>query len=301
MTGSEGWRRYFGWVMAVAVIFQVSLASGPLQAAGLETIKPGTLVVAFNGDMPGTSWENGKLIGVDGELLQWIADELKLKIEPATMEFSAEIGSIQTRRADVMIGMVSWRPQRAEVLLLTDPIYYAQALYVQKKGQNWSHIKDLDGKVVASIQGFGQAQELKTLQNIELKLYDTSDAALRDLLAGRAQVLFADPPLIAYALQKNPSWDIHAVPATPEFDEKRPVVSGMKYQIVLGLSKDAPELTKAVNQKIAEAWATCRTPKIAAKYGLGDKSWFVPGDKDPRAGVDRSKDWRQPALGDGCK
>jgi len=223
------------------------------------------------------------------------------KIEPATMEFSAEIGSIQTRRADVMLGMVSWRPQRAEVLLLTDPIYYAQALYVQKKGQNWSRVKDLDGKVVASIQGFGQAQELKGLKNIELKLYDTSDAALRDLLAGRAQVLFADPPLIAYALQKNPGWDIHAVPASPDFDEKLPVVSGMKYQIVLGLSKEAPELTKAVNQKIAEAWATCRTQKIAAKYGLGDKSWFAPGDKDPRAGVDRSKDWRQPALGEGCK
>jgi len=301
MTGSEGRQRYFGWVSAVAAILQIWLVSGQLYAAALETIKPGTLVVAFNGDMPGTSWENGKLVGVDGELVQWIADELKLKVEPATMEFSAEIGSIQTRRADVMVGMVSWRPQRAEVLLLTDPIYYAQALYVQKKGQNWSHIKDLDGKVVASIQGFGQAQELKTLPNIELKLYDTSDAALRDLLAGRAQVLFADPPLIAYALQKNPSWDIHAVPASAEFDEKRPVVSGMKYQIVLGLSKDAPELTKAVNQKIAEAWATCRTQKIAAKYGLGDKSWFVPGDKDPRAGVDRPKDWRQPALGAGCE
>jgi len=75
----------------------------------------------------------------------------------------------------------------------------------------------------------------------------------------------------------------------------------MKYQIVLGLSKDAPELTKAVNQKIAEAWATCRTQKIAAKYGLGDKSWFVPGEKNPRAGVDRLNDWRQPSLGDGCK
>jgi polar amino acid transport system substrate-binding protein len=185
--------------------------------------------------------------------------------------------------------------------LLTDPIYYAQALYVQKKSQNWNRIKDLDGKVVASIQGFGQAQELKNLKNIELKLYDTSDAALRDVLAGRAQVLFADPPLIAYALAKNPTWDLHAVPAAADFDEKLPVVSGMKYQIVLGLSKDAPELVKAFDQKIGEAWATCRTQKIAAKYGLGNTSWFSPSDKNPRAGVDRPKDWPQPALGSGCK
>jgi polar amino acid transport system substrate-binding protein len=291
------------WVAgAVAVIGAINLALvAPGRAAGLETIKPGTLIAAFNGDMPGTSWEGGKLVGVDGALVQWIADELKLKIEPAVMEFSAEIGSIQTRRADVMLGMVSWRPQRAEVLTLTDPIYYAQALYVQKRGQTWSRIKDLDGKVVASIQGFGQAQELKNLKNIELKLYDTSDAALRDLLAGRAQVLFADPPLIAYALKRNPSWDIHAVPATPDFDERLPVVSGMKYQIVLGLSKEAPELAKAFDQKIAEAWATCRNRTIAANYGLGDAGWFAPGERNPRAGVDRTAAWQQPSLGGSCR
>ena len=299
-TMSKAWR--FLRLATLAGMLGIGPAAGVANAAGPETIKPGTLIVAFNGDMPGTSWENGRLIGVDGELVQWIADELKLKIEPAIMEFSAEIGSIQTRRADVMIGMVSWRPQRAEVMLLTDPLYYAQALYVQKKSQNWSRVKDLDGKIVASIQGFGQAQELKNLKNIELKLYDTSDAALRDLLAGRAQVLFADPPLVAYALAKNPSWALHAVPASPaEFDEKLPVVSGMKYQIVLGFSKEAPELVKAFNQKIGEAWATCRTQKIAAKYGLGNPSWFSPSDKNPRAGVDRAKDWVQPALGTGCK
>src|SRR4051812_2002521 len=89
------WRQ-FGSMVAMLAILQLGAASTS-QAAGFETIKPGTLIVAFNGDMLGTSWENGKLIGVDGELLQWIADELKLKIEPAVMEFSAEIGSIQTR------------------------------------------------------------------------------------------------------------------------------------------------------------------------------------------------------------
>jgi ABC-type amino acid transport substrate-binding protein len=288
-------------VQAAAAAAALHVGAGVAAANTLETIKPGTLIAAFNGDMPGSGWENGKLIGIDGELVQWIADELKLKIEPAIMEFSAEIGSIQTRRADVMLGMVSWRPQRAEVLLLTDPIYYARALYVQKKGQNWSRISDLEGKIVASIQGFGQAQELKNLKNIELKLYDTSDAAVRDLLAGRAQVLFADPPLIAYTIKKNPTWDIDAVPAAAEFNEKLPVVSGMQYQIVLGLSKDAPELVKAFNQKIAEAWATCRIQKIAEKYGLGDASWFAPGQTTPRAGVDRPKDWQQQKLGAACK
>jgi polar amino acid transport system substrate-binding protein len=273
----------------------------PLDAAELETIKPGTLVVAFNGDMPGTSWENDKLIGVDGEIVQWIADELHLKIEPAVMEFSAEIGSVQTKRADIMLGMVSWRPQRAEVLNMSDPLYYAQALFVQKKGQNWSHIKDLEGKSVASIQGFGQAKELREMKGVDLHLYDTSDAAIRDLLAGRVHVLFADPPLIAYALKRNTDWDIHAVPSSPEYDAKYPTLSGTKYEVVIGMSKDAPNLTEAFNRKIREAWATCRIHKAAEKYGLDGAAWFDPGDRDPRAGVDRSKDWQPPILNSACK
>lgn len=285
-------------ILGICVAFLPLLAG---EAASYETVKPGTLIVAFNGDMPGSSWENGKLVGVDGEIVQWIADELHLKIEPAAMEFSAEVGSVQTRRVDVMLGMVSWRPQRAQVMLLTDPLYYQHALYVQKKDKNWSHVQDLEGKTVASIQGFGQAQELKKVKGADLHLYDTSDSALRDLLSGRVQVLFADPALVTYALKQNPDWDIHAVPASLEFNSAYPALSGGGTQIVLGLSKEAPLLAGAINEKIHEAWATCRLRKTAEKYGLADPAWFDPGPAGGREGVDRPKDWKAPTMPENCK
>jgi polar amino acid transport system substrate-binding protein len=251
--------------------------------------------------MPGSSFANGRLIGVDGEILQWIADQLHLKIKPAMMEFSAEIGSVQTRRIDVMLGMVSWRPQRAEVMLMSDPLYYPHALFVQKKDHNWDHVADLEGKQVASIQGFGQVQELKKIDRIDLHLYDTSDAALRDLLAGRVQVLFADPALVIYSLKKNPDWDIHALPANQTFDPKYPTLSGGKTEVVFGMSKEAPELAKAINEKIDEAWQSCLLAHTAAKYGLTDAAWFEAGGHDSRAGKDRPADWKPPAPPAGCK
>jgi polar amino acid transport system substrate-binding protein len=140
---------------------------------------------------------------------------------------------------------------------------------------------------------------LKQIEGSELKLYDTSDAAIRDLLAGRIEALFADPPLIQYAISKNPDWDIHAVPVQQDFDEKYALLTG-KYNVVFGLSKEAPNLLRAVNDKIAEIWATCRNLEVARKYGLGDKSWFDPGSLNLRAGVDRPKDWKQPTLPANC-
>ena len=269
-------------------------------AADLELLEAGTLNVAFNGDMPGTGWQDGKLVGLDGELMQLVADKLGLKVKPNLMEWAAEIQSVTTRRVDIMHGMMGWNDQRIKVISISDPIYYGGANITQKKSTSWSTVKELEGRTIATIQGFGWIDQLKAIEGTKLKLYDTSDAAIRDLLAGRIEALFADPPLIQFAIAKNPDWDIHAVPISQGFDEKYSLLTG-KYNVVFGLSQEAPELLKAVNEKIAEIWASCKNREVAQKYGLGDASWFDPGELNLRAGVDRPADWTQPTLADGCK
>ncbi|MFT5562550.1 MAG: ABC-type amino acid transport substrate-binding protein, partial [Litorivivens sp.] len=157
----------------------------------------------------------------------------------------------------------------------------------------------LEGKTIATIQGFGWIDQLKKIRGAELKLYDTSDAAIRDLLAGRIEALFADPPLIQYAISKNPDWNIHSLPITQEFDKEYSLLTG-KYNVVFGLSQDAPKLLAAVNAEIAKIWASCAGYEVAKKYGLSDKSWFDPGALNLRAGIDRPKDWKQPTLPASC-
>ncbi len=276
---------------------------GNVGADGLELVKPGTLIVAFNGDMPGTGWQDGHLVGLDGELMQWVADQLGLKVEPALMEWSAEIASLTSRRVDIMHGMMGWNKQRIKVINISDPIYYGGANIAQKQGQNWNSLKDLEGKRVATITGFGWIDEIKSIPGLKLSLYDTSDAAIRDLLAGRIDALFADPPLVQYAISKNPQWNLHALAVKEQDVPEYPVLTS-KYNIVFALNKDAPNLLKAVNEKIGEMWQTCLNRQIAAKYGLGDDSWFVPG-KNLRSGegvdFDRPMDWQQPVSPASCK
>jgi polar amino acid transport system substrate-binding protein len=283
-----------------AMVFAVFSSGGPALAGELELIEAGKLNVAFNGDMPGTSYENDRLIGLDGELMHMVADELGLEVAPNLMEWAAEIQSVQTGRVDIMHGMMGWNDQRIKVINISDPIYYGGANITQKKSTNWSTVKELEGRTIATIQGFGWIDQLKAIEGAELKLYDTSDAAVRDLLAGRIEALFADPPLIQYAIAKNPDWDIHAVAIQQDFDDKYSLLTG-KYNVVFGLNQDAPELLKAVNEQIAKIWAACKNKEIAAKYGLGDDSWFDPGSLNLRAGVDRPADWKQPTLPDNCK
>ena len=288
-------------VIGLAASLAATAPAG-LQADELDTIEAGKLIVAFNGDMPGTGWDKEKerLMGLDGELMHWIADELGLAVEPALMEWAAEIASVKARRVDIMHGMMGWNEDRTKVINISDPIYYGKANITQKKSNNFTKISDLEGKTIATIQGFGWIDQLKKIPDTELKLYDTSDAAVRDLLAGRIDALFADPPLIQYAITKNPDWDIHALAIEDEFNPDYSLLTA-KWNMVFGLSQEAPKLLAAFNEKIAEAWKNCKNVEIAKKYGLGDKSWFDPGPLNLRAGVDRPKDWVQHSMPSNCK
>ena len=289
----------FYWALTICIFFTGVFFVSPGISGDLKTVNPGYLTVAFNGDMPGTGWQDGKLKGLDGELMQWIAEESGLKVKPALMEWSAEIASVKAGRVDIMHGIMGWTAQRSKALLMSDPIYYYRNGITQKKSNNWSRIADLEGKTVATITGFSWIPELKKIKNLKLKLYDTSDAAIRDVIAGRVDCLLADPPLVQYAISTNSDWGLHMLAFEDKNLPEFPTLTGTGVSC-FGMKKDSHGLHKAVNEKIKEIWATCKNREIAKKYGLTSPAYFEPG-KNLRAGVDRPKDWGQPNLGKGCK
>jgi ABC-type amino acid transport substrate-binding protein len=269
-------------------------------AAPPQTIEPGKLHVALNGDMPMTGIKEDKLIGTDGELMVLIAERLGLEVVPHMMDWAAEIQSTKQGKVDIMHGAMGWIPARSEIMLLTDPVYYFGTLLAQKKDNNWSTFEDMKGRSVATVSGFTLVPELKGVEGIgEVKLYDTTDGALRDLVAGRVDMAILDPPLMQLAIQENPDWNLHQVPLQPQPD-KYPTMSQV-YNIVFGINPELQELHDAFNQEIAKIWADCTNVEVMGKYGLGDKSWFTPPPQGEnlRNGVDRAKDWVAP-NGDHC-
>ena len=80
----------------------------------------------------------------------------------------------------------------------------------------------------------------------------------------------------------------------PEPD-RYPVMS-TKYNVIFGINKNEPELAEAVNGAIRDVWKECLNVKAMAKYGLGDKAWFVPPANNPRLLVDRPADYKAPTA-----
>jgi len=279
--------------MLAALVATLSLATAAF-AQQPDTIEKGSLTIGFSGDMPGTGFQDGHMVGYDGEILQHIAETLKLKVHPALMEWSGTIASVQAKRVDIMAGTMGWTEQRSKIMTLSDPIHYFKNGITQTDKNNWSHLKDLEGKKVGTITGFSFIPELRKINGLQLSLYDTSDAAVRDLLAGRVDAVIGDPPVMQYAISRNPQWHVKFnafADNTPDF----PLLTGLG-QVVFGMNKDDPELAKAVNAEIQKMWQTCELRKIGKTYGLVQDVWFIPVGANLRAGVDRPADWKLPSC-----
>lgn len=285
---------------AVAAIFLAYAVFGPALPSAqaqdkYDLVEPGKLTIATTAEMPGIVPQDGKLVGYDGEILQIIADRLGLEINPVKMEWSGVIASVQAGRMDVLGGNVGWTEERTKILTLTDPTQYFQNGIMQKAGAGMSHLADLEGKAVAPITGFSFIPELERIKGIELSFYDTSDAAVRDLLTGRVEAVIADPPVMGYVIAQNPDWNLEFV-AFADNNPDYPQLTGKGRQFVLGLNQKNAALAEDMNAVLRDIWANCTVREIGARYGMTGDAWFTPGSVSPRNGIDRPTDWTPPSC-----
>ncbi len=266
-------------------LLRAAAAAAATSIPAFKTVEAGQLTVAMNGDMPMTSVKDGKIIGIDGEVIGLIAERLGLKAKPSLMEWSATIEAIKTGRADVMLGSMGWTKPRAEAMAITDPIYYTSRFLVQKKGVNIDSVESLRGKTFGTVTGFTVVPEMKKVPGIkEVKLYDTSDACIRDVVAGRLDTAVLDGLVVDYLISKNPDWGLVNLSMKPH--KEFPILTGRNHA-VMGMNVSNCELFHAVNQGIAWAWKRGINKEMLAKYGANDPSYLKPPDGHARVGADR--------------
>jgi polar amino acid transport system substrate-binding protein len=258
-----------------------------LAAPSFKTVSPGVLTVAINGDMPMTSVKDGKLIGTDGEMISLIAQKLGLEAKPSLMEWSATVESVRTGRTDIMLGNMGWTPVRAKVLLITDAIYYAGTFATMKKDVPLDKVTigDMKGRSIGTVTGFTIVPEMKKVPGTtDVKLYDTSDACIRDVVAGRLDFAMLDPPTVDYMILQNAGWGLKQIPIV--HDDAFPQLTS-KQHTVMGMNQGNPDLFDAVNAGVAWLWRTKTNAQLLAKYGVKNPDYLVPPAPNPRIGVDR--------------
>ena len=203
------------------------------------------------------------------------------------MAWSATIEAIKTGRADIMCGDMGWSKPRANALLLTDAIYYDGNYVTMKKDRpsgDYIDVNDMAGHSVGTGTGYSYVPDIKKIPNVEVKLYDTDDACLRDVEAGRLDYAVLDGMSMDYMLLQNKDSTSSSCPSSQT--RNIPALSG-KGRAVMGMNLENTDLFDAVNAGVKWLWASKTNADCLARNGMTNPDYMVPAKDDPRIGVDR--------------
>jgi ABC-type amino acid transport substrate-binding protein len=294
-----------GTVLLVGACGGKDAASAPAAgsaAAGLDTIDKGVVKVAVEPYMPYTDVKNGKLVGLDAEILQEAAGNLGLKVEFNVTDFKGMLGGVQSHRADLTIGGVGWSKDRADKGLFTDPVYYSPPAMAVVGDRSYRTIDDLKGKTIGTVTGYVWEKSIKAVDGAQTKVYQDAATFFNDLGTGRIDVGFIDPLLVTYQAQQKPDTKFRLVYFTPPTDEQiaaKPEFKDFRQiQIAFYVARQAPKLEKALDAEIDKMYTNGKLAAMVSKWG-GDPNAFckpAPYLTALRQGVDRPAGWVLPTI-----
>ena len=274
--------------------------SGP--AAQLDTIDPGVLRVAAQSYMPYSAIKGSELVGLDGEILQRIADRLGLEIEPELTDFNGMLGSVQSHRVDITVGGVAWTEERQEQGLFTDPPYYSPPAMGVHAGDRYETVEDLQDRRLGTVTGYVWVDSIQAVPGAKLGAYPSALGVFDDLASGRLDVGFLDPLLIVYYQQQRPDQDIETQYLTPpsaqQLEEHPEYAFFAPYQTSFYIPREAPKLEAAISAEIRAMYESGEMAELIEKWG-GEPEMFLTPSEDmaaARRGVDRPSDWSPPSL-----
>lgn len=231
---------------------------------GLKTIAPGVLTVAHYEYPPFAFMDGDKLVGIEGEVMQEIADMECLDIKVVAGDSSAMITSVQTGRADTTLGSWYRTAKRAEVVRLSAPIVMSPLSVVSTAGVDTvDEIGDLDA--IGAGQGLVGVEELQALYGDKLKLYQNNDAEFADFQAGRIDAAILGLGAAVSQMEHYPVEGAEAHPIEPDERLSATVDVG---QTNFPVNLDNEALGAAFDEDIQTLREDGFIAKLAEKYGF---------------------------------
>ncbi|WP_147820813.1 glutamine ABC transporter substrate-binding protein GlnH [Salidesulfovibrio onnuriiensis] len=187
-------------IILIAAIAVVAMMIGTAFAADKLVVATDTNFPPFEFKDPAT----GKHTGFDVELWDAIAKEVGVEYDLQPMDFNGIIPGLQSGQIDVGIAGMTIKPERAKVVDFADG-YYNAGLLILVKADNAdvNSIEDLKGKVVSTKLGTTSEDFVKkNAQAADVKLFPNNDSMFMELMAGGADAVVFDSPVIADFMNK---------------------------------------------------------------------------------------------------
>ena len=179
--------------LILALVVCLTMAACGSKGKSLEDIqKAGKLVVATSPDFPPFEYLDGdKVVGIEVEILQMIADELGVQLVIEQMDFDSVLPGVQSGKYDVGMSGITITDKRKKNADFTQPYFLASQAIVVLADSNISGKADLAGKKI-SVQTGTTADEYCRGEGYEVFAYQANNDACSALTSGKVDAWVVD-------------------------------------------------------------------------------------------------------------
>src|SRR5665648_208926 len=219
----------------------VGCAKSGGSTAEFSTVEDGKIIAGADTAFPPFESMNGDVAeGFDVDLLTAMGDELGYDVEFKTEIFDTLIPTLKAGgKFDVIASGMTIKPERALEIDFTDPYYNSNQSLVMKMGTTYTGTDQLSGKKIGVQSGTtGEAWANENVPDATLVPFKNATDAFAALQAGNVDAVVNDLPVSAELLKDDPR-GMESVAEIP---------TGEQYGF--GVSKDNPELLKALNEAL---------------------------------------------------
>lgn len=203
---------------------------------------------------------SGEYKGVFVDAIKHVCKEIKIECRFQEFSWGTFVAGLQSRQIDLSIATTYATIPRAMAVNFSRPIYYLgyKAVSRNEDADRFHEVQDLNDPNVsiAVCQGCGQHDwVLKQAPKAQLRVVKTEEAAMLEVVAGKADVGVGASAAVNYALASQSSIT--------------PVLGGRIYsknQVAWALNKEDQDILNFVNVAIGQLISTGILVDLAKKY-----------------------------------
>ena len=163
----------------------------------------GTLTVGTNAEFPPfESMESGKVVGIDIDIMQAVANKLNMKCNVVNMKFESLPNALANGQIDCIAAGYSKTPDREESMDFTSSYYTNSQAIIVKKDSTVKTINDIKNKKIGVQAGTTGDGDAKNITKNVVRL-DSGALAVQDLKAGKIDAVIIDEQTATEYVDQN--------------------------------------------------------------------------------------------------
>lgn len=245
-------------VLAMAAMMAMSMAAcGAKEEAKTETTESTeteTLVMATNAEFPPYEyWEGEKVVGIDAEIAEAIAEELGMELKIEDMAFDSIITAVTSGKADIGAAGMTVTEDRLENVNFSDTYATATQVVIVTEDSDIASPDDLVGKKVGVQLGTTGDIYAEDIEDATIERYNKGFEAVQALMQNKIDAVIIDNQPAKVFVTENEGLKILDEAFTDE-------------EYAIAIAKENTELLEKVNTALANLKESGKLDEIVAKY-----------------------------------